>query len=69
MQFQGVLTGCMGRKVLFNNMTKDQGVKVKQVRQFLAHVASIEKLNHGKPFTHEMHMRITVKIVYLHCSI
>ena len=48
---------------MFNYKTTDEGKKVEQVKQFLAHVASIEELNDGKPFTHEMHNRITVKIV------
>lgn len=62
-QFQTVLTECGGRKVLFNNKTTDESKKVEQVQQFLAHVASIEELNDGKSFTHEMHRKIKVKIV------
>ncbi|KAL1219713.1 Immune-associated nucleotide-binding protein 3 [Cardamine amara subsp. amara] len=53
-----VLTECEGRKVLFNNKTTDESKKVEQVQQFLAHVASIEELNDGKSFTHEMHRKI-----------
>ncbi|XP_010461211.1 PREDICTED: immune-associated nucleotide-binding protein 8-like [Camelina sativa] len=53
-----VLRESRGRKVLFDNKTTDEGKKAEQVKQFLAHVASIEELNDGKPFTHEMHLRI-----------
>uniref|UniRef100_A0A1J3D6K8 AIG1-type G domain-containing protein n=1 Tax=Noccaea caerulescens TaxID=107243 RepID=A0A1J3D6K8_NOCCA len=53
-----VLRECEGRKVLFNNKTTDQGKKIEQVQQFLALVASIGNSNGGKPFTHEMHLKI-----------
>ncbi|CAH2035284.1 unnamed protein product [Thlaspi arvense] len=53
-----VLRECGGRKVLFNNKTTDEGKKVEQVQQFLGQVASIGNSNGGKPFTHEMHLKI-----------
>ncbi|CAA7045216.1 unnamed protein product [Microthlaspi erraticum] len=53
-----VLRECEGRKVLFNNKTTDEGKKVEQVQQFLALVSSIGNSNDGKPFTHEMHLKI-----------
>lgn len=62
MQSQTVLSMCDGRKVLFNNMSANEGTKVSQVQQFLAHVASIEERNNGKPFTHKMHREIKVKM-------
>ncbi|CAL9217309.1 unnamed protein product [Arabidopsis halleri] len=43
-----VLRLCGGRRVLFNNKTTDEVKKIEQVKQLLAHVEAIEKLNGGK---------------------
>ncbi|CAE5959178.1 unnamed protein product [Arabidopsis arenosa] len=56
-----VLRLCGGRKVLFNNMTKDIVKNTKQVKQLLAHVEAIEKNNGGKPYTNQMHRMIKEK--------
>ncbi|KAG7593818.1 AIG1-type guanine nucleotide-binding (G) domain [Arabidopsis thaliana x Arabidopsis arenosa] len=56
-----VLRLCGGRKVLFNNMTKDIVKNAKQVKQLLAHVEAIEKNNGGKPYTNQMHRMIKEK--------
>ncbi|CAD5314417.1 unnamed protein product [Arabidopsis thaliana] len=53
-----VLRLCGGRRILFDNRTTDEGKKVKQVQELLAHVADIEKSTDGKPFTGEMHRKI-----------
>lgn len=66
-KFQRVLRLCGGRKVLFNNMTKDKVKNAKQVKQLLAHVAAIEKNNGGKPYTNQMHRNIKVVNVSLIC--
>lgn len=68
-QFQTVLRLCEGRKVLFNNRTADEGQKVDQVQQFLAHVKNIEISNGGKPFTDDMHRKIKVKMLFIHLYI
>lgn len=65
--FQRVLRLCGGRKVLFNNMTKDKVKNAKQVKQLLAHVAAIEKNNGGKPYSNQMHRNIKVVNVSLIC--
>lgn len=67
-KFQIVLRECEGRKVLFNNKTTDQGKKVEQLKQFFALVASIGNSNGGKPFTHEMHLKIKVKMSSIHLA-
>ncbi|XP_019094727.1 PREDICTED: immune-associated nucleotide-binding protein 8-like isoform X1 [Camelina sativa] len=46
------------RKVLFNNKTKDEKKKDKQIEELLAHVAAIGRKNEGRPFTEEMHRQI-----------
>ncbi|CAH8254190.1 unnamed protein product [Arabidopsis lyrata] len=56
-----VLRLCGGRKVLFNNMTKDIVKNAKQVKQLLAHVEAIGKNNGGKPYTNQMHRMIKEK--------
>jgi len=61
-QFQNVLRLCGGRRVVFDNRTKDEGVKAKQVQQLLVHVAAIEKETGGNPFTDTMHRRIQVEL-------
>jgi len=66
-KFQGVLRLCGGRKVVFNNMTKDKIKNAKQVKQLLAHVEAIEKNNGGKPYTNEMHRMIKVFFFCLVC--
>ncbi|CAH2035280.1 unnamed protein product [Thlaspi arvense] len=53
-----VLRLCGGRRVLFDNRTKDECKKVKQVKDLLAHVTAIERSNGGNPFTDEMHRKI-----------
>ncbi|KAL9858538.1 Immune-associated nucleotide-binding protein 4 [Arabidopsis thaliana] len=53
-----VLRLCGGRRILFDNRTTDEGKKVKQVQELLAHVAAIEKSTSGIPFTDEMHRKI-----------
>jgi hypothetical protein len=55
---KNVLRLCGGRRVVFDNRTKDEGVKAKQVQQLLVHVAAIEKETGGNPFTDTMHRRI-----------
>lgn len=59
LEFQKVLRFCNGRKVLFNNMTNDEGVKAEQVNQIMAHVAAISKKNDG-PYTNDMYRHIKV---------
>ncbi|KAF8117184.1 hypothetical protein N665_0012s0188 [Sinapis alba] len=49
-----VLRMCGGRKVLFDNETKDEDKKTKQVQELMAHVATVCKNNDGNPFTKEM---------------
>ncbi|KAG7593821.1 P-loop containing nucleoside triphosphate hydrolase [Arabidopsis thaliana x Arabidopsis arenosa] len=53
-----VLRLCGGRRVVFDNRTKDEGVKAKQVHELLVHVAAIERETGGNPFTDTMHRRI-----------
>lgn len=50
---------------MFNNRSTDEGKKVQQVQQFLAHVASIGERNGGKPFTHNMHRDIKVNMWFI----
>lgn len=59
---QKVLRLCGGRRVVFDNRTKDEGVKAKQVHELLVHVAAIERETGGNPFTDTMHRRIQVKL-------
>ncbi|XP_002893789.2 immune-associated nucleotide-binding protein 1 [Arabidopsis lyrata subsp. lyrata] len=55
-----VLKLCGGRKVLFNNKTKDKGKRTKQLKQLLAHVTDIRKQNGGIPYTENMHRKIKI---------
>ncbi|KAG7599153.1 P-loop containing nucleoside triphosphate hydrolase [Arabidopsis suecica] len=58
-----VLRFCNGRKVLFNNMTNDEGVKAEQVNQIMVHVAAIsKKIN---PYTNDMYRHIKVRFFFL----
>ncbi|KAG7648387.1 P-loop containing nucleoside triphosphate hydrolase [Arabidopsis thaliana x Arabidopsis arenosa] len=59
-----VLRFCNGRKVLFNNMTNDEGVKAEQVNQVMAHVAAISKKNDEKPYTEDMYRNIKVNTFF-----
>lgn len=61
-QFQRVLRLSGGRRVVFDNMTTDEGKKTKQVQDLLVHVAAIERETDGNPFTDKMHRRIQVKL-------
>lgn len=61
-QFQRVLRLSGGRRVVFDNMTTDEGKKTKQVQELLVHVAAIERETNGNPFTDKMHRRIQVKL-------
>lgn len=54
MQLQAILRMCDGRKVLFDNKTKNEVEKLKQVQELMAHVATIYKNNDGNPLTREM---------------
>ena len=64
LEFQRVLRFCNGRKVLFNNMTNDEGVKAEQVNQVMAHVAAISKKNDEKPYTEDMYRNIKVNTFF-----
>lgn len=62
MNFQNVLKLCGGRKVLFNNKTKDEGKRTKQLNQLLACVTDIGKQNGGIPFTDKMRRKSKTKV-------
>lgn len=68
-QFQTVLRLCEGRKVLFNNRTRDERKKVVQVQQFLTLVKKIGISNGGKPYTDDMYRKIKVKMWLIHLYI
>ncbi|KAL1219714.1 Immune-associated nucleotide-binding protein 4 [Cardamine amara subsp. amara] len=53
-----MFTLCGNRRVVFDNRTKDEDKKKKQIEKLLEHVVAIERNNHGKPFTEDMHRQI-----------
>lgn len=63
MNFQRVFRLCGGRKVLFDNITKDKNKKAEQLKQLLAHVADVGKQTGGKPYIDHMHRKIKVRKV------
>lgn len=48
---KAVLRMCDGRKIMFDNKTKDKVEKDKQVQELLAHVETVYRNTKGKPFT------------------
>lgn len=62
-QFQRVLRLCGNRKVVFNNRTKNEIQKEKQVQQLLDNVAAVEKVNGGRPFRDGIHHTVKVRTV------
>ena len=60
MKFQKIFRLCRGRKVLFDNKTRDNDKKAKQLNQLLAHVADVANETGGKPYTDNMHRKLKV---------
>ncbi|ANM62206.1 phloem protein 2-A3 [Arabidopsis thaliana] len=53
-----VLRLCGGRKVLFDNKSKDEKKKVEQVKQLLARVENVGEQTGGIPYTYQLHRKI-----------
>jgi len=59
--FQRVLILCGQRMILFDNKTKDDEKKTKQVHELLKLIDLVRKQNNNIPYTDEMYHMIKVK--------
>ncbi|XP_010538854.1 PREDICTED: immune-associated nucleotide-binding protein 8-like isoform X2 [Tarenaya hassleriana] len=60
-----VLAHCDGRIILFDNKTKDEGKKAKQVQNLLKLVDSVGRRNGGKPYTDELFREAQEEVIKL----
>ncbi|XP_038998314.1 immune-associated nucleotide-binding protein 9-like, partial [Hibiscus syriacus] len=58
---QDILGLCENRLVLFDNKTKDETKRVKQVQDLLSLVNMVMKQNGGQPYTDELFAELKVK--------
>lgn len=57
---QEILEMCGNRSILFDNKTKDEAKKLKQLKQLLGLVDKVVEKNGGRPYTDDLFVELKV---------